>query len=335
MGIRISNDDFLWRGGKLPFRLDAAALGPAAVINVNAAITAWNVGVPFLQLTPRDGEANFADFVPQPGGEPCGSPVGMRGGRQEIQCGASADSIMHEIGHAAGLWHEQSRQDRDSFVTILYDNIDPMRRHNFEKHIGDGTDLGSYDYGSLMHYGSNAFAEAPGLFTIVAPAGKVIGAATTLSAGDLAALQLIYQGRAGWIRMGGGLKHISTGSANTQWGVSIADSIHRRNGNVWNVIPGSLKQVSVASDGTVWGVNSLDRIFRRDGDSWTRISGSLRYVSVGANTNIWGVNSDGKIYFRDVAGDTWVNVSGELNQISVASDGATWGVNSSRHIFRR
>jgi len=65
--------------------------------------------------------------------------------------------IMHEFLHALGQLHEQSRSDRDEYVTINFDKISSGMSHNFDMSTGAGT-LEPYDMLSLMHYSAKAFS---------------------------------------------------------------------------------------------------------------------------------------------------------------------------------
>lgn len=98
--------------------------------------------------------------------------------------------------HACGFWHEQSRGDRDNYVTILWNNIIPGMEHNFQK-FGWRVmqNLGvAYDTGSLMHYGRNAFSKDYRSATIIPrnPAAN-IGQRRGFSEIDLLKLNRLYE----------------------------------------------------------------------------------------------------------------------------------------------
>ena len=207
-----------WTGGiiyyTIPPGLASAGIITSAIDHVNASTN--------ICLVPRTTQSDYLVF--QDTDFACWSYVGQIGGAQAINvhsaCGFGA--AVHEICHAAGMWHEQSRNDRDSYVTVNTANIQSGYGSNFDKYGSIGTESGAYDYGSIMHYGAFAFS-SNGLPTITvktppAAAGTSIGQRGGLSGGDVAALNTIYPtvacAKGGGGSTGGG----STGGGGTTGG---------------------------------------------------------------------------------------------------------------------
>ncbi len=104
-------------------------------------------------------------------------------------------TVVHEMLHAAGFWHEQSRPDRDSYVAIHWQNIKRGREDNFARYSrGEVSTLQlPYDTASIMHYQSKAFSRN-GRATIVAKTkGEVLGQRDGFSPMDLQKLNKLYE----------------------------------------------------------------------------------------------------------------------------------------------
>uniref|UniRef100_A0A914VNM1 Zinc metalloproteinase n=1 Tax=Plectus sambesii TaxID=2011161 RepID=A0A914VNM1_9BILA len=103
----------------------------------------------------------------------CWSSLGKQGGMQPVGIGygcAFMAIAAHEIAHALGFYHEQSRYDRDSFVQINTQYIAAGMEQNFLKAtVAEmSTFTTPYDYGSLMHYTSDSFTNNAAYPTITA-----------------------------------------------------------------------------------------------------------------------------------------------------------------------
>ena len=96
-------------------------------------------------------------------GTGCTSRLGRSGGRQLITLPGTCGThriVLHEICHALGMWHEQSRPDRDLYVQVLNENIKMNKWDQFSKRLPSEIDhyRQGYDYASVMHYEINAFS---------------------------------------------------------------------------------------------------------------------------------------------------------------------------------
>ncbi|XP_072242962.1 meprin A subunit beta-like [Leuresthes tenuis] len=151
-----------------------------------------------IDFKPRDSEDYYISFQKKDG---CFSYIGrtqLKG--QVISIGRFCDTIAtveHEILHALGFYHEQSRFDRDDFVTIVLDNVLEDNVNNFRKvDSNESTTHGvPYDYRSVMHYGKNDFTNGNGS-TIITKDPKfqdVIGQTLEISTSDVQELNLLYK----------------------------------------------------------------------------------------------------------------------------------------------
>ncbi|XP_035534119.1 meprin A subunit alpha [Morone saxatilis] len=150
-----------------------------------------------VDFKPYEGETSYISFTKLSG---CWSYVGDDKVGQNVSIGAGCDTkaiVQHELLHALGFYHEQSRSDRDDYVKIWWDQIEEGKEHNFNKYEDDFiTDMNTaYDYESIMHYRPLSFNKnesIPTITTTIPYFNEVIGQRLDFSAVDITRLNRMY-----------------------------------------------------------------------------------------------------------------------------------------------
>ncbi len=141
---------------------------------VQDAIDHWNDNTNITLRPRRSGDADYVRFRRTSNDGRCQAEFAHKGGEQFVWLGddCSLGNTIHEIGHTVGVAHEHTRPDREEWVDIVWDNIVDAdgdgsvadEQSNFAIYT-TGRVYGTYDYGSIMHYGPRAFGN--GEITII------------------------------------------------------------------------------------------------------------------------------------------------------------------------
>jgi hypothetical protein len=179
---------------QIPYIIDPAS---GDVANINSAISTYNsIFAGQIQWVAHTTETDYIDFNLNPldtSGQG-NSYIGRVGGEQLIWGSGTCtvSTLLHEMGHATGFWHEQSRPDRNNYVTVNFANMVNTAYSNSTIQYDDMQALTLYDWSSVMHYFPLNFSKngAPVLESI--PPGMPLSNTVGYSAGDIDAIRRLY-----------------------------------------------------------------------------------------------------------------------------------------------
>lgn len=176
------------------------ASGSGNLTNLNNAIAQFNSTFLNIKLVARTTQTDYVNFYfdPNDNSAQCDATVGRTGGEEQV--GGSGGSfnpctvgtLLHELGHVVGLWHEQSRPDRDNYISVNYSNLIKGSISNFNQIHDNAQQTTLFDYASIMHYPPFSFSRNGGPAIESIPAGIPLSNFTGYAAADIDGIERLY-----------------------------------------------------------------------------------------------------------------------------------------------
>ncbi|OWA52548.1 putative High choriolytic enzyme 1 [Hypsibius exemplaris] len=194
LGKNAINDNQLWSNGTVPYTIKIEEFSSTDISLIENAIREMMANT-CLKFLPRANEKSYITFTRATDG--CYTSVGQISGQQRIylhsSCLTLIGEIQHEIMHVLGFQHEQSREDRDKYVHVIFDNIPSALHNQFAKYKGRTFGL-PYDYNSIMHFAHNTFSIDPDNKPSILPIQQApIGNRKKLSVHDIERINALYK----------------------------------------------------------------------------------------------------------------------------------------------
>ncbi|VDN54905.1 unnamed protein product [Dracunculus medinensis] len=191
----LSRPTKLWPGGKIPYLISPHYTDHERALLAKAVKQYHDkTCVRFVPRSPNEGDYLFIGKV-----DGCFSEVGRTSGVQVLSLDNGCmeyTTIIHEMMHVVGFYHEHERWDRDNYIDIIWQNIDKAAFDQFGKvDLSKTSYYGQpYDYQSILHYDSLAFSKNgfPTMLPKKIGLASTIGNAKDFSVIDLAKINRMY-----------------------------------------------------------------------------------------------------------------------------------------------